>query len=151
MVHNFDEIIMIQRRWRHNEGRAIHSPFVRLASYPPQTVAALIALLFVIFSAIVATSIVTSHLIFGIGLALAFGFQLAGHVVEFIRMRRYMPHIVTALITLPYYPWLFHESLNAGCNVGELTLATGGMLLVGLVILRASHAASGRFSRWISA
>jgi len=151
MVHNFEEIIMIPRWWRHSTGRTMRSPIVTLASYPPETVAALIALIFIIFSVITAASIVTNHLIFGIGLALAFGLQLVGHVVEFIRMRRYMPHTATAILTLPYYPWLLFESIHAGYNLGETALATLGMLVFGLAILWSSHAVSGRISRWISA
>jgi hypothetical protein len=106
---------------------------VKLAAYPQETVAALIAIIFFLFSAITAIAIVTDHLIVGIGLALAFGFQLVGHAIEFVRMRRYMPHIVTALITLPYYPWLYVRSVQAGYGPGELILATVGMGAFGFV------------------
>jgi len=151
MVHNFEEIIMIQRWWRHNKDERIRSPFVRLATYPQETVAALIAIIFCIFSAITVAAILSHHLIIGLGLAFAFGLQLLGHVVEFLRLRRYMPHITTALLTLPYYVWLFVRALQAGFGVGELVLATGGMAVVGLVVLWLSHAISGHISRWLKA
>jgi hypothetical protein len=152
MVHNFEEIIMIQPWWRHDRDQSIRSPFVRLATYPQETIATLIAFLFGLFSLITAMAILSHHLIIGIGLALAFGLVLVGHVAEFLRVRRrYMPYIVTSVLTLPYYPWLLVQSLDAGFGVGQLILATVGMLAFGLIVLRLTHAASGRISHWLTA
>jgi uncharacterized membrane protein (UPF0136 family) len=147
MVHNFEEIIMIQPWWRHDRNQSIRSPFVKIATYPQETVAALIGSIFFIFSVITAYAILSHNLIVGIGLALAFGLQLVGHVAEFVRVRRrYMPYILTSVLTLPYYPWLLVQALHAGFGVGELALATLGMGAIGLIILRLSHAVSGRIS-----
>ncbi len=151
MVHNFEEIIMLQSWWRRNKGNPPQSPFVRLAGYPQETTAALIAGLFLVFSAVTAASIISHHIIFGIGLALAFGFQLVGHIVEFIRLRRYMPHIVTAFLTLPYYVWLFIKATQAGYSPETLLFATGGMGIFGLCLLWLAHASSAAISRWLGA
>ena len=148
MVHNFEEIIMIQRWWRHNHDKNLKSPFVKLAQYPQETVAALIAGIFFLFSSIIAWSIITNHLLVGIGLALAFCFQLGGHIAEFIRLRQYMPHIVTSILTLPYYPWLFIAAIHNGYSIIDIALATIGMGALGLVILFTSHACSPLLSRW---
>ncbi len=149
MVHNFEEIIMIRPWWRRNRHNPPRSPFVRLAGYPPETLAALIAGIFCLFSLIIVLSILSHHLLFGLGLALAFGFQLVGHVVEFLRIGRYMPHIVTATLTLPYYVWLYFEAVQSGYRPGDLLLSVLGMGVLGLVILWSSHALSGRISRWL--
>lgn len=151
MLHNFEEIIMLQYWWRKNKTNPPHSPFTRLASYPQETTAALIAAIFFLFSLIIVLSIISHNLIFGIGLALAFGFQLVGHIVEFLRLRRYMPHIITAAITLPYYPLLFFKAVQEGFSPVSLLLATCGMGILGLLILWSSHMVNGTLSRWLKA
>ena len=140
---------MLQPWWRRNQSHPPKSPFVRLAAYPQETTAALIALLFLIFSATTATSIISHHIIFGIGLALAFGLQLMGHIAEFIRLRRYMPHIVTAILTLPYYVWLCVLAIQVGYSPGTLLLATCGMGIFGLFLLLLAHASSTTISKWL--
>jgi len=149
MLHNFEEIIMLQPWWRRNRINPPNSPFTRLAAYPPETVAALIAGIFLLFSLITVLSITSNQIIFGIGLALAFGLQLVGHIVEFLRLRRYMPHIVTAVFTLPYYPWLFFMATQSGYSVNSIVLATIGMGVVGLIILWSAHASSGYITNWL--
>lgn len=149
MVHNFEEIVMIPRWWRHTSDKNITSPFVEIAHYPQETTAAMIGSIFLLFSIITVWSILTNHLLVGVGLALAFGFQLLGHVAEFIRLRRYMPHIVTSLLTLPYYPFLFVIASNDGYSIGSITFATIGMGAFGLVVLFISHACVPTVSRWL--
>jgi len=150
MVHNFEEIIMIPIWWRRNQHAPVRSPFTALAKYPPGTVAALIAIIFTLFSVVTAASIISHHLLVGIGLALAFGLQLVGHMVEFLRLRRYMPHIVTAAATFPYYPWLLFKAMHSGYTPADLLLATLGMGVFGLLVLLTSHALSSQVSRWLA-
>jgi hypothetical protein len=149
MVHNFEEVVMIPRWWRHTPDKTIKSPFVKIANYPQETTAFMIGSIFALFSAITAWSIFTHHLLVGIGLALAFGFQLLGHISEFIRFRRYMPHIVTSVLTLPYYPILCVVARHNGYSIGSLALATIGMGIIGLVVLFGSHACVPAVSQWL--
>jgi hypothetical protein len=149
MVHNFEEIVMIPRWWRHTPDKTIKSPFVKLAHYPQETTALMIGSIFALFSVVPAWSIFTRHLLVGIGLALAFGFQLLGHIAEFIRFRRYMPHIVTSVLTVPYYPILYVVARHNGYSIGTLALATTGMGVFGLVVLFSSHACVPAISRWL--
>jgi hypothetical protein len=117
--------------------------------YPPGTVATLIAIVFTLFSVVTVASVVSHRLLLGIGLALAFGLQLVGHVVEFVRLRRYMPHIVTAAATFPYYPWLLFKAIHSGYSPADLLLATLGMGTFGLLVLWSSHALSSQVSLWL--
>lgn len=149
MIHNFEEIVMIPRWWRHTHDRTIRSPFVKIAEYPQEAISLMIGSIFTLFALVTAWSIFANHFLIGIGLALAFGFQLLGHIAEFIRLRRYMPHIVTSVLTIPYYPILLVAALRHGYSIGGLAVAIIGMGVFGLVILFVSHACVPAVSRWL--
>ena len=150
MLHNFEEMIMLKLWWRHTKPETLKSPFVKLAHYPQETVVTMIGFLFVLFSWITVVSILLHQPIYGIGLALAVGLQLVGHLIEFVRFGRYMPGVITAVGTLPYYLWLFYQALLAGYVWSDLLLAMVGMGLIALSVLLLLHKFSGWISHWFT-
>lgn len=144
MLHEFEEIIFLRPWWRRNKHSQVASPFARSAQEPLEVFVAIVAEEFLLFSAILIASISTSELWIASGLACAVGLHLVGHIMEAIRLRRYMPSVVSAVLALPYYIYVAYATLHAGFSVVTLVSATIVLGTVGLVNLRLMHKIGSR-------
>lgn len=150
MIHEFEEIIFLKPWWRRNKHNPAASPFTRSAQEPLEVFVAIVAEEFLLFSAIIIASIGVSKLWIASGLVCAVGIHLVGHIMESICFRRYMPSVVSAVLTLPYYIYVAYVTLHADFSVTKLTSTTIILGAIGLANLWLMHKIGSRLGTFWS-
>jgi len=140
MLHEFEEILLLKFWERRNRAKPVPSPFTHSAKQPLEVFVAIVAEEFVIFSAVVLLgSQNQTFRLAACGLVCAVGLHLVGHIAEAIRFRRYMPSVVSAIITLPYYIFAAYQATHSGISVVSLIVATVVACVIGLANLKIAY------------
>ena len=157
MIHDFEEIIMM-KPWAAKNSAKIQRRFPALASgtlphlekLSTSSFASEAAEEFVLLSMV--TFLTVEYQLYAVwaGVLLAFFIHLCVHVLQFVLYRKYVPVIVTSLITSPYCIFaLCFLSLNnylSWPDVVKWTIISLAVILVNLIFI---HALAGRFEKWL--
>jgi len=157
MFHDFEEIIFF-KIWINKNNAYLRERFPRLSkrflprfeSLSTSGFALAVAEEFVLLSFITYGSIYLDNYYLWIAAFMAFSIHLIMHVVQWIILRKYVPVIITSLISLPYCIYLFVRILETNMfQVFELVLWTFvGLLIMGINLLFV-HKLGEKLDTWI--
>jgi len=157
MFHDFEEIIFF-KPWINKNNDYLRERFPRLSkkflprfeSLSTSGFAFAVAEEFVLLSFITYGSIYINNYYLWIAAFMGFFIHLIIHVGQWIILRRYIPVIVTSLISLPYCVYTFIRILEINMfQVFEIVLWTFiGLLVMGINVLFA-HKLGEKLDRWI--
>jgi len=148
MLHEFEEILFM-KPWIKRNKSTIAARFLFLAprfntftkGFSTRKFTLIVAEEFVLVSAIVFVSVGLSWYNLFVGVLMAYALHLLVHLVQFVVYRRYIPAIVTTIVTAPYVIYAIFYMLSRG--VAQLNLS----LLIGLFAFIAI-AANLALSHW---
>ena len=158
MIHDFEEIIMI-KPWTARNSSEIQRRFPSLASrmlphlerLSTSSLALAVAEEFVLLSAV--TYIAVEYDLYSVwaGVLLAFFIHLIVHIIQFLLYGKYIPVIITSLITSLYCTFaLYFLNLNnylVWPDVAKWTMLSVVILIVNLVFV---HSLAARFEKWLN-
>lgn len=157
MFHDFEEIIFF-KPWINKNNAYLRERFPRLSKkflphfelLSTSGFALAVAEEFVLLSFITYGSIYFDNYYLWIAAFMGFFIHLIMHVVQWIILRRYVPVIVTSLISLPYCVYTFIRILEINMfQVFEIVFWTFiGLLVMGINGLFA-HKLGEKLDRWI--
>ncbi len=158
MFHDFEEIIFF-KPWINKNNAYLRERFPvlskkvlpRFESLSTSGFALAVAEEFVLLSLITYGSIYFDNYYFWIAAFMGFFIHLIMHAVQWIILRRYIPVIITTLISLPYCVYTFIKILEINMfQVFEIVLWTFvGILLMGINVLFA-HKLGAKLDTWIN-
>lgn len=158
MIHDFEEIIMI-KPWAAKNSPEIQRRFPALASrmlphlerLSTSSLALAVAEEFVLISTV--TYFAVEYELYSVwaGVLLAFFIHLLVHIIQFLLYGKYVPVIVTSLITSLYCTFaLYFLNLNnylVWPDVAKWTMVFAVILIVNLVFV---HLLAARFEKWLN-
>ncbi len=157
MLHDFEEIIMMAP-WLRKNAAELTQRFPRFA---PRMLAltgglstpAFALAVMVLFAAIAALTVVVVELrLYALwsGMVLVFSIHFVMHILQWAIMRRYVPVIVTSLLSVPYWVYALWHVLNILqiSPVDILLNALLALLIFGAVFAPTLKLAK-RFDRWL--
>lgn len=158
MIHDFEEIIMI-KPWAAKNSAEIQRRFPALASrmlphlerLSTSSLALAVAEEFVLLSAV--TYFAVEYELYSVwaGVLLAFFIHLLIHIVQFVIYGKYVPVIVTSLITSVYcvFALYFLHLYNylVWPDIAKWTMISVVVLIVNLVFV---HLMAARFEKWLN-
>lgn len=118
MIHEFEEIIMIQKWINHNQIKLTQRfphlyPIIKKASkIDTHKFSIIVAEEFIIVSTCYTISIYTGQIIYWYCCLAAFSLHLLIHLLQFIIWQKYIPAIVTTLCCLPYCIWAIYNTIH---------------------------------------
>jgi len=156
MFHDFEEIVFF-KFWLTKNKEALRDRFPRIAEYAlphleKLSTAALslaVAEDFILLSIVTYASIWWDHYLVWFAIFMAFSIHLILHCIQWIIFRRYIPGIVTSLLSLPYCVYTFFcFSLADIMNAAQMVLWTIVGLVMMILNLFLAHKLAIRFARW---
>ena len=157
MFHDFEEIIFF-KPWMNKNNVYLSERFPRLskqllprfASLSTSGFALAVAEEFVLLCLISYGAIYFENYYLWIAAFMGFSIHLIMHVLQWIILRRYIPMIITSLISLPYCVYTFIRILESNMfQVFEIVLCTFvGLLIMGVNLLFA-HKLGEKLDAWI--
>lgn len=121
MIHDFEEIIML-RRWLAQEHRELVLRFPRLVAflihrdiinYSTATFTVGVAFLFLLISIITVYAVWQEAYQLWFAIFIGYSLHLLVHIIQWVVYRKYIPVIVTTILTLPYCVYTFIEFRSA--------------------------------------
>lgn len=118
MIHEFEEIICF-KPWVAKNGVWLTSKYPKIAkqvthlgqlSVPAFTVAVLEE--FVLVSIVTVLALTLQWYYVWIAAFTAFAFHISIHIIQWVVIRKYIPVIITSLLSLPYLIWGLNKTLN---------------------------------------
>jgi hypothetical protein len=158
MFHDFEEIIFF-KTWLTKNKDLLKSRFPRLSDRVLPHLQKLstagfsvaVAEEFILLSIITYTSIWWQNYFLWFAIFMAFSIHLIGHVIQWIIFRKYVPSIVTSLISLPYCVYTIYSFLSASTmSVLQVVAWTMIGLVIMLLNLILAHKLAIRFEKWKS-
>jgi len=145
MVHDYEEIIMFRRWIDRNREELKKRPF----DYSTSTFAVGTAHEFILISVVSFCSVWTGQYQWWFAALTGYSVHLLMHIVQWIVYRKYVPVIITSLLTLPYCIYSFAEfSKVTVLSFPQLVLwAVIGIVLTILSVFSAFFFMD-RFQRW---
>lgn len=111
MLHEFEEIIGF-KRWFDKNGSWLENEFPKLTrqithleqlSVPAFTIAVLEE--FIIISALSVLALLSQVYYFWIAAFTVFAFHILLHIIQWVIIRKYIPVLITSLLSIPYIAW----------------------------------------------
>jgi len=157
MIHDFEEIIMMSPWVKKNAGFLAHRfPLMAARMLPhleglsTSSFALAVALMFLIVSAVTLICVEFGLYALWAGALIGFFVHLVVHVGQFLVVGRYVPVVITSLVTAPYCIWaLIVIDSRHPLPVGETIIWTAATVVVIAVALPLAHILAGRFQRWL--
>jgi hypothetical protein len=157
MIHDFEEVIMF-KPWAGKNAPYLRQRFPRLAArmlphfegLSTSAFALAVAVMFLVVS--IATLVAVEFNLYALwaGVLIGFFIHLIIHVVQFAVFRRYVPVVITSLITAPYCVWaLLVVNARHPLPVGPTIFWSGAALVVIAGALFFVHSLAARFERWL--
>ncbi len=159
MVHDFEEIIMLQPWLRHN-ANSLQERFPQLASrFLPHfeklstgSFSLAVAEEFILLSAATYLTVEWSLYSVWAGILLAFSIHLISHILQFVFLRRYTPAIITSISTGAFcLGALYYLSMAGKLVWSEVVLWSIIALAVILANLLLMHLLAERFEGYLKA
>jgi hypothetical protein len=157
MLHDFEEIIFF-KSWINKNSSYLRERFPKLSkkilphfeSLSTSGFALVVAEEFVLLSFITYGAVYFGNYYLWFASFMGFSIHLTIHIVQWIIMRRYVPTIVTSLISLPYCVYTFISIIEIKMfQISEIILWTFiGLILMGANFLLA-HKMKDAMERWI--
>ncbi len=158
MIHDFEEIIMM-RPWVDRNAPYLKERFPRIAARALPHLEALstssyalaIFLMFLSVSAVTLISVEFDLYALWAGVLIGYFIHAILHVTQFLAFRRYVPVVITSLITAPYCIWALIVINHRHPLPTDPTLVWTAVALVfigGSLVLFLAIAA--RFERWLA-
>jgi len=149
MLHEFEEILFL-KPWIKNNKSTITTRFPFFASrfktftkgFSTRKFSLIVAEEFVLVSAVAFAAAEWEWYNLLVGVLMAYAFHLLIHLVQFIAYRRYIPAIVTTIVTAPYVIFAIFYMLASG--IAQLNLS----VIIGVLVFIAI-AANLVLSHWI--
>ena len=157
MFHDFEEIIFF-KPWINKNSAYLKEHFPRLSkkflsrfeSLSTSGFALAVAEEFLLLSFITYGSVYFNNYYLWISAFMAFFIHLIMHVAQWIILRRYIPMIVTSLISLPYCVYALIEILeNNMFQVSEIVLWTFVGLIAMVINVLFAHKLGTKLDRWL--
>jgi len=157
MIHDFEEIIMF-KPWAVKNAPYLRQRFPRLAArmlshfegLSTSAFALAVMVMFLIVSGVTLIAMEFDLYALWAGMLIGYFVHLVVHISQFLIVRRYVPVIITSIVTAPYCVWALltvnarHE-LPAGptllWSAAALVLIAGALFFV--------HGLAARFERWL--
>ena len=147
MVHEFEEIIFV-RRWidRNREELARRFPRLSARMLPLLERISTASFAFVVAEEFILVSLVTfgaywfSNYALFIGMVIGYGLHLAVHVLQFFMFRRYIPAILTSVLTGVYVLYaVYYFYVNGLMPVPDVVIFTVAAVVVLVLNLALMH------------
>jgi len=156
MIHEFEEIIMM-KAWISKNGADIRKKYPFLASrmlshfenLSTPAIAFAIALEFVFFSALIFAAMEFDLYALWTAAFLVFFAHVLFHIVTFVVFKKYVPVVVTSLLSLPYGIYVIIRIKNNALFWNELGTWFIVMVLMGVVLFSFALWLGGRFEKWL--
>jgi hypothetical protein len=159
MIHDFEEVIMF-KPWVTKNAGFIKKRFPRLAArmlphmedLSTSSFALGVAGMFLMVSAVTLISVELDLYCLWAAAVIGYFIHLIVHVGQFLVVRRYVPVVITSIITAPYCVWALsvvngRHPLPTGPTL--LWSAVAFAVIAGAVVFM--HALAARFERWLKA
>ncbi len=159
MIHDFEEIIMM-RPWLEKNRGYLSGRFPRLAArilphvegISTSAFALAVAVIFLIVSTVTLIAVEFDLYALWAGALIGFFIHLVVHVGQFLVVRRYVPVIITTLITAPYCILaLIVVNARHPLPIDPTLLWSAAAVIVIGAALFLVHALAARFERWLNA
>jgi hypothetical protein len=159
MIHDFEEVIMF-KPWVHKNAAFMKKRFPRLAArmlphmegLSTSSFALAVAVMFLIVSAVTLASVELGLYYLWAGAVIGYFVHLIVHVAQFLVVRRYVPVVVTSLITAPYCVWALAviNGRHPLPPVPTLVWSVAAFIVI-IAAVAGAHALAARFERWLKA
>ncbi len=157
MIHEFEEIIMM-KAWISKNGADVRKKYPFLASrmlshfenLSTPAIAFVIALEFIFFSALIFAAVEFNLYALWTAAFLVFFAHVLFHIVMFAVLKKYVPVIVTSLLSLPYGIYAIIRTKSNPLFWSELGTWFLLMVLTGVVLFSSALWFGGRFEKWLS-
>lgn len=158
MLHDFEEIIMM-KPWLAKNADELQTRFPDLArrllphfeNLSTSAFALGVAEEFLLLSALTYLAVEFEFYALWAGVLLAFFFHLIAHLVQFALYRRYVPVIVTSLVSAPYCLFALYLLNSHGVlewpNVALWTIVATVIVAINIVFV---HRLAVRFEAWLN-
>ena len=157
MIHDFEEVVMF-KPWVTKNAGFMKKRFPRLAArmlphmegLSTSSFALAVAGMFLIVSAVTLISVERDLYALWAGAVIGYFIHLVIHVTQFLVVRRYVPVVVTSLVTAPYCIWalIVVNGRHPLPPVPTLVWSVAALvIIVGAVY--GMHALAARFERWL--
>jgi hypothetical protein len=157
MIHDFEEIIMF-KPWVGKNAEFLRVRFPRLAARLLPHMAGLstsafalaVALIFLIITTVTLIAVEFELYALWAGFVIGYFIHLVIHVGQFLAVRRYVPVIVTSIVTAPYCVWalLVVNARHPLPKAETLIWAAATLLFLAPGVTLAHRVAAG-FDRWL--
>jgi hypothetical protein len=159
MIHDFEEVVMF-KPWVTKNAGFIKKRFPRLAarmlphmeSLSTSSFALAVAGMFLIVSAVTLISVELDLYYLWAAAVIGYFIHLVVHVTQFLVVRRYVPVVITSLVTAPYCIWalVVVNGRHPLPPVPTLVWSVAAfVVIVGAVVFM--HGLAARFERWLKA
>ena len=157
MVHEYEEIIMF-RRWIDRNREELRKRFPKIESfftrrgvcdYSTSTFAVGTAHEFILISVVSFCSVWTGEYQWWFAALTGYSVHLLMHIVQWIVYRKYLPVIITSLLTLPYCIYSFAEfSKVTVLSFSQMVLWAAIGIVLTILSLFSAFFFMDRFQRW---
>ena len=157
MVHEYEEIIMF-RRWIDRNREELRKRFPKIESfftrrgvfdYSTSTFAVGTAHEFILISVVSFCSVWTGEYQWWFAALTGYSVHLLMHIVQWIVYRKYVPVIITSLLTLPYCIYSFAEfSKTTVLSFSQMVLWAAIGIVLTILSLFSAFFFMDRFQRW---
>ncbi len=159
MIHDFEEVIMF-KPWVTKNAGFMKKRFPRLAArmlphmegLSTSSFALAVAGMFLIVSAVTLISVELDLYSLWAGAVIGYFIHLVIHVTQFLVVRRYVPVVVTSLVTAPYCVWALSSSTGGTrCRRSRRSCGPWRRFVIIVGAVYGMHALAARFERWLKA
>jgi hypothetical protein len=159
MIHDFEEIVMM-RPWLEKNRTYLSGRFPRLAArmlahfegLSTSAFALAVAVMFLIVSAATLIAVELDLYALWAGALIGYFLHLIIHIVQFLVFRRYVPVVITSIVTAPYCVWaLIVVNTRQPLPAGQTLMWSAAAVIVIGGALPLVHALAARFQRWLKA
>lgn len=157
MIHDFEEVIMF-KPWAKKNAGYMRRRFPRIAArmlphfegLSTSSFALAVAGMFVIVSAVTLISVEGNLYALWAGAVIGYLAHLVVHVGQFLVVRRYVPVVITSLVTAPYCVWALIVVNGRHPLPPARTLLWSALAFVVIIgAVAAMHGLASRFERWL--
>jgi len=159
MIHDFEELIMF-KPWVKKNAPFMKKKFPRLAArmlphmegLSTSSFAFAVLGMFLIVSTVTFVSVQWDLYVLWAGAVIGYFVHLLAHIAQFVAVRRYVPVVITSVVTAPYCLWALVEvdarhPLPPGPTI-VLSVVALVVIGAGIALL---HILAARFERWLKA
>jgi hypothetical protein len=157
MLHDFEEIIMF-KPWTGRNSAELLKRFPKLATrflphmerLSTSSFALAVSCMFILISAVTSVAVIFHLYSLWAGLLLVFFLHLVLHIVQFIVYDKYVPVIVTSVISSVYCIWALYYVME-GNHIDWPQAAGWGVvsIIVGVLSVLLAHRLAERFERYL--